>query len=70
MLSLESIFDFEISFFLSGELNYWNHMNSRDQMFNTREPVPSESVFKGNYDYIAKRHGFRYDSETKLFWRK
>ena len=55
-----------ISFYLPGKSNYWNLDVIRDC---NCAGNPLESVLRKNYDWVAKRFGFKFNKETSLFER-
>ena len=55
-----------ISFYLPGKSNYWNLEIMRDC---NCAGNPLESVLRKNYDWVAKRFGFKFNKETSLFER-
>jgi hypothetical protein len=52
-------FRFRIPYFLPADVNYWRGL--------TR--APSDEIFVTNYDRVARRTGFTYNSKKKLYER-
>lgn len=58
-----------IEFYLSAELNLWHRFRYHYSVAEQGIRVPSKKCFLYNYDYVAKKHGFRQDKRTRLFIR-
>lgn len=63
---ISNILNIEIPYYLPANLNYWSI--PKDQM-NSGKAMPSWTCLLMNYDYTAKRNGFKFNKSKCLYER-